>query len=152
MLRKVPGTAPVALGRGTGDAEVSDKGFAHSHLLLLLWQSQRLSCGVQTGGESAVQTVKHRVAPLVYRQCNAEILRQAVPLERGVVGVFDVRGIADGGFHPVRQHLAAGKVYNFYRSAIYAVCAQQNLEIRALDILVQPCFSEVHAAVCFKVK
>ena len=138
MLREVPGTAPIALCGGAGDAEVADEGLAHRQLLLLSRKAQGLPGGIQTGGVAAVQPMKHRVPPLIYRQDDPEIFRQTVPLERGVVSVFDVGRVADSSLQPVRQHLAAGKVDDFHRAAVQTVGEQQNLEVRALDILVGP--------------
>ena len=151
MLGQISSTAPVTLCGGAGDAEVSDERLAHRQFLLLLRKPQSLSCGIQTGGAAAVQSMEHRVTPLIYRQRNTEIFRQAVPLECSVVCVFDEGRVANGAFHPVRQHLSAGEVHNFYRPAIYTVRTQQDFKIWALDIFVQPGLANVHAAVCFEV-
>ena len=143
--------ATVGLRGSAGNAEVPDERLAHGELLLLGWQPQRLACGVQASGVAAVEAVQHRVPPLVLWQQVAIKLREAVPLERCVVGVLDVLRAFHGLVEPIREHFSLRQIHNLYRAVIYAVCEQQDFKVGALHVLVGPCLANRHTAEGFKV-
>ena len=151
VLRQIAMPPAIRLCGGAGDAEIPDERLAHGELLLLCWQTQCLAGGVQARRVAAVEAVQHRVPPLVYRQQMSVELREAVPLERGVIGVFDVIRAFYCLVEPVRENLTLRQVYNLHRAIIDAVCEQKNLKVRALHILVGPRLSDWDAAEGFKV-
>ena len=102
VLRKVPCSAAIALCGSAGNTEISDKGFANRQLLFLGRKTKSLACGVQSCCKTAVQTVQHRVSPLVYRQQSSIKLRQAIPFKRRIVSVFDVFRAGYRLIQPVR--------------------------------------------------
>ena len=87
----------------------------------------------------------------LHRQQMTVELRETVPLERGVVGVFDVLRAFYGFIEPVRENLTLRQIHNHHGAVVQAVCEQQDLEVRALHILVGSGLANGNTAEGFKV-
>ena len=158
MMREIPHTASVGLCGSAGHAEVADEGFPHRHLLTVLRKTQGPSDGVQTCGIAGVHPMEHGAAPLrkpgrsrksritlILRQM--KVAAEAVPLEGGVVGVFDAILIEHPTEHFLRQVCVwLRHIYDLNGGTVQTVSEQQDLKYRTLRVFVEARFTDVHIA------
>ena len=147
MLREVSGAPAVGFGGLAGHAEISDQGLASGQLPFVFGKAQRLAGGVQAQRIPAIGRLQLRVPPLGEPQLRGpsgallqmKIPAEAVPLERGVEGVFDaIRGKHERPY--IRRQLRAqlGQIRHLNRPSVQGVGKQQDLEVRVLRVFIKP--------------
>ena len=149
VLRKIPGSAAIGLGRCTGYTEVFDEIFPLGQFLLL--QSQNCTHSFQGQRQAECCRPHHRAVPAVRGEPCFKIIRQAHTLKLCVECPLDNRFIRQGIHNLRRNLLSACKVYNLDCSAIHTVTEQKDVEVRTLGIFINSGFLQIHTGVSFNI-